>query len=77
MLAVSRGKEGSITMNQRGCDHRACGCAVEGGERFCSEHCREQAARGEGGEHICSCGHLDCEDAGTRETEHEILEAFE
>jgi hypothetical protein len=62
------------------CGHEACRCTVEGDDRFCSEHCRDHAAAPTGhGEHACECGHPACEeqDEGTRQTEQDILEAFE
>ena len=58
------------------CGHDDCRCTVGGGERFCGEHCRDRANAEDSG-HACMCGHPACEDAGTRETEQDIQEAFE
>jgi hypothetical protein len=46
------------------CAHQGCLCLVDGGERFCSDHCREHADDGGHAEHRCECGHPACESLG-------------
>ncbi|OOG41381.1 hypothetical protein B0E51_06665 [Rhodanobacter sp. C05] len=45
------------------CAHPACHCEVQGGEAYCSEHCRKRVEspvsdQAEG----CQCGHPECHD---------------
>ncbi len=56
------------TMNestrQPQCAHSLCKCTVPPSQRFCSDHCAEQAARGgsaaEGSR--CGCAHAPCDE---------------
>ncbi len=42
------------------CVHRSCRCQVQDGEDFCSDHCREAAAKTGHEDHRCECGHPAC-----------------
>lgn len=44
------------------CGHEGCGCTVDEGQEFCSEHCREHTSEGPTGQ-PCACGHPECQAA--------------
>ena len=46
------------------CAHEMCSCTVASGERFCSDHCAQQANSSDtGGDEKCGCGHAECSQA--------------
>jgi hypothetical protein len=42
------------------CGHPPCNCHVGGGERFCSDACRDLAASPSQNQTRCGCDHKDC-----------------
>ncbi len=43
------------------CEHVGCICTISTGERFCSDHCAEQATAGRAAAgDDCNCGHPEC-----------------
>lgn len=40
------------------CAHETCVCEVPGGDRFCSDYCRNNIGNTED---LCGCGHPECE----------------
>lgn len=43
------------------CEHPSCNCPVSGGgQRFCSDACKDLAAIPSQGETRCGCDHEDC-----------------
>jgi hypothetical protein len=47
--------------NAAKCAHAPCKCSVSEGERFCSKHCEEHAAKQDPeGNVMCGCGHPEC-----------------
>jgi hypothetical protein len=49
---------------QARCGHALCKCTVPAGQRFCSDHCEQQAAKGGSrleGSH-CGCTHAPCDE---------------
>ena len=47
--------------NASRCGHAPCQCAImPGGDRYCSDHCRQAAASGQSQSAPCGCGHAAC-----------------
>lgn len=48
------------TVELRKCRSSGCGCTVEPGETYCSEHCENQARSAILAGQGCECGHAEC-----------------